>query len=155
MKSDKKEPVPKIKILLDTNVIISAFYLVGKPLKILELARSGDVEIYLSPFILNETCQVLQEKLHWEAGKIRKALAYLESLAKIVQPKLKLDVVKGNEPDNRILEAAVESMVDFLVTGDSHHLQPLRNFKGIAILSPADFLDSLLVQKNALRTDES
>ena len=49
MKSDKKEPVPKIKILLDTNVIISALYLGGKPLKILELARSGDVEIYLSP----------------------------------------------------------------------------------------------------------
>jgi putative PIN family toxin of toxin-antitoxin system len=79
--------VPKLKVLLDTNVIISALYVGGKPLRILELAESGDIEIFLSPFILNEIQQVLMGKLGWENNKVRSVIAHLESLAEIVRLK--------------------------------------------------------------------
>jgi len=133
----------KLKVLLDTNVIISALYVGGKPLKILELAESGDIAISLSPFILNEIQQVLTDKLGWERNKVRSVIAHLESLAEIVHPQIKLNVVKGYDADNRILEAALEAEVDFLITGDRRHLQPLKKLKQITILSPAEFLENL------------
>jgi len=140
--------VRKSKVLLDTNVIISALYLGGKPLKILELGKSGELEIWLSPFILEEIQRVLSEKLNWETKRIRTTLVYLESFTKLVQPRISLNVIKGKEADNRILEAAVECKADFLVTGDSRHLQPLQSYKGIKILSPSDFLAQFAGKKN-------
>lgn len=147
MKSGKLEIVPKIKVLVDTNVIISALYLGGKPLEILDLSKNEDIEMCISPFILDEIQRVLREKLHWEAKKIKAALVYLESFAKIIQPRTKLNVVQGKEADNRILEAAVECSADFLVTGDRRHLQPLKNYKGIRILSPNDFLEQFTARE--------
>jgi putative PIN family toxin of toxin-antitoxin system len=136
----KKPPVPRLKILLDTNVIISALHFGGNPLEILNLARAGDVELWLSLFILEETRQVLLEKLHWETGKIQSAITYLESLAKIVHPKTNLNLIQKKEADNRILEAAVDAKVEFLVSGDTRHIQPLKKYKGIKMVSPAEFL---------------
>lgn len=71
--------MPKLKVLLDTNVIISALYVGGKPLRILELAESGDIEIFLSPFILNEIQQVLMDKLGWESNKVRSVIKKIET----------------------------------------------------------------------------
>jgi len=51
-----------------------------------------------------------------------------------------LRVVLDTDADNRILECAVQEKVDYLVTGDAKHLQPLKEYKGIKVLSPADFL---------------
>ena len=61
-------------------------------------------------------------------------------IAIIVQPKRKISVIKTIEADNRILECAIEANADYIVTGDHKHLQPLKEFQGITILSPAQFL---------------
>jgi predicted nucleic acid-binding protein len=45
--------------------------------------------------------------------------------------------------DEMILECAVAAEVDVIVSGDKKHLLPLRQFRGIPILSPADFLRAL------------
>jgi uncharacterized protein len=51
----------------------------------------------------------------------------------------KLDVVKEDPEDNRILECAQASRSDFLVTGDKDMLR-LRQYAGTRILKPAEFL---------------
>lgn len=145
MRPAKKKAVYRLKVLLDTNVIISALYIGGKPLEILEMIRSGAVDLWVSPFILNETRHVLERKLLWETKRIISALSYLESCANIVYPRIRLDVVKGCQADSRILEAAVEAKVDFLITGDSRHIQPLKKYNDIMIVSPAEFLEHFFV----------
>jgi len=58
-----------------------------------------------------------------------------------VIPSLRLTVIKEDEPDNRILECAVEGKCDYIISGDEHHILPLREYKGIKILRAAEFLN--------------
>ena len=46
---------------------------------------------------------------------------------------------RKDEPDNRILECAIEAKAGYIISGDEHHLQPLKEFQGMKILSPARF----------------
>ena len=65
----------------------------------------------------------------------------LRSMADVMDPTETISVVKENDADNRIIECAVEAQADFLITGDKEHILPLRNFRGIRIVGPAEFLD--------------
>jgi len=42
--------------------------------------------------------------------------------------------------DEMILECALAAEADYIVSGDKRHLLPLRQFRGIPIVSPSDFL---------------
>ena len=50
------------RVTLDTNVYVSALIWGGKPLQVLELGIQGDIEIAISPDILNETLRILRDK---------------------------------------------------------------------------------------------
>jgi len=71
---------------------------------------------------------------------IQDVLTLLRNRATIIAPHTHLDVIKGKDSDNRILECAVDAKADVLVTGNFQDLLPLREFQGIAILKPRDFL---------------
>ncbi len=60
-------------------------------------------------------------------------------LAGNVSPTVKLDVIKADPKDNIILECAVAGNADYIVSGDKHLLD-LKEFSGIKILKPAEFL---------------
>ena len=61
------------------------------------------------------------------------------SSAIIVFPQEKLNVVKEDSDDNRILECAVEGKVNYIISQDNHLLK-LREFQEIKILTPEEFL---------------
>lgn len=131
------------KIVTDTNVIVSAVHFGGPPEEILLLANNGGIELFLSPFILDETARVLEKKLQWERGRIRRLIEALEEVSTIIEPRPEASVVRDDEADNRILDCAVEAKADFLVTGDKRHLLPLKRHKGIRIVTPRECLDAL------------
>lgn len=64
----------------------------------------------------------------------------------IVSPKIKFNIVKEDPDDNKVLECASEGRVNFIITQDNHLLR-LREFQGIKILKPEEFLN-LLKGKN-------
>jgi putative PIN family toxin of toxin-antitoxin system len=138
------------RVVLDSNVLISALHFGGKPEELLLLANEGSIELFLSPFILEETARILKEKLDWRERAVRDALTVIKAVATLVQPKMRLHVIPHDEADNRVLECAVEARADFLVTGDKHHLLPLRQYKGIQILTPRDCLDALAKRKGPI-----
>jgi len=131
------------RVVLDTNVIVSAMHFGGLPEELMLLANQGVIELFLSPFILEETSLVLEKKLGWEKKQINRLLDALREIAVIIEPETELNVIQGNDADNRILSCAVEAKADFLVTGDKKHLLPLGRYKGIRILSPRECLDVL------------
>ena len=131
------------RVVLDSNVLISALHFGGKPEELLLLANQASIELFLSSFILEETARILKEKLGWKEREVRDALAIIKAVATLVQPTMALNVIPHDEADNRVLECAVEARADFLVTGDKRHLLPLRRYKGIQILTPRDCLDAL------------
>lgn len=132
-----------IRIVIDTNALISALLFGGNPEMVLERALSGHVSVVASREILDEVEGVLCGKKFrypWETA--RSIVRELEAMCEIVTPTRKMAVVKADPYDNMILECAVEAKADYVVSGDSH-LLGLGQFEGIPILSPAQFLEVL------------
>ncbi len=131
------------RLVLDTNVLVSAVHFGGPPEELLLLANQGAIEFFLSPFILKETSVVLKEKFGWGKERIRLLLDVLEEVATVIEPETDLRVIRNDEADNRILACAVDSKADFLVTGDKRHILPLKRYKDIRITTPRECLDIL------------
>ena len=130
----------KLKVVIDTNVFISALNFPGIPREILKLLRRGEIELYISPFILGEIKRILLDKFGWSEQRIEKALNLINKRTILIWPKIKVSVIKEKDDDNRILECAVEANVHFIISGDKRHLLPLKEFRGIKIISPSEFL---------------
>lgn len=132
-----------IRIVADTNIYVSAIVFGGTCEAILALARAGIVELFTSPAIQRELKVVLSRTFGWTDSQIREALEEASALATLIRPAVKLSGILVHEQDHRILECALAASAEFLVTGDKKHLQPLKNFQGIRIVSPREFLDLL------------
>ena len=129
-----------MRVVLDTNVIVSGLNFPGNERVVLELALRGRFELWLSPFVLDETGGVLVRKFGWSEERTSQALRLLEEAATVIEPSRRPDIIEGGHADNRILECAVEASADYLVTGDRRHLLPLREHHGARIVNAPRFL---------------
>lgn len=131
-----------LRIVLDTNVFISAlcFPENSLPSKTLMLALTGKYELCTSSAIILETAKKLEDKFDWESGRIRKLIKLIGRNSKIAEPSTKLEIIKKDPDDNKILECAVESNAHFIVTGDKHLLE-LVTYNNINIITPAAFIN--------------
>tara|TARA_Y100000310_G_scaffold297633_1_gene330799 strand:- start:173 stop:592 length:420 start_codon:yes stop_codon:yes gene_type:complete len=137
-----------MRIVLDTNLHISGLIRkIGTPADILRLWRNGKFEIAISKEIAKEIFDVLnrphiKDKYSLDNEDIFSYMNLLKKQAFLVNGGLKLDVVKDDPDDNMILECAVESKADFIVSGDKHLLN-LREYEGISILNAGEFLKKI------------
>jgi len=128
-----------MKAVFDTNVFISAFVVPGSQgERAFVLAQRRRFRLASSVAILTETANKLRGKFGQREDDIRGALKLISRAAEIVKAGVRLAVL-ADEPDNRILEFAVEAGADVVVTGD-RHLLDLKHFRGIAIVRLSDFL---------------
>ncbi len=130
-----------MRAVADTNVYISALNFGGTPEEVLALGRTQAIQLCISPSILKEIEGVLLWKFKWSAKRVRQALAAILEFTELVHPKETIHVITADESDNRILECALEAKAEVLITGDDH-LQQLKTFRGISILSPREFLET-------------
>jgi len=99
---------------------------------------AGRLVLISSPALLSELRRVLGYPKLAAAIKDPEVVADLiEAAAVLVAPERTITVV-SDEPDNRVLEAAIEGGADYIVSGDKH-LLALGVFAGIPILTPATF----------------
>jgi putative PIN family toxin of toxin-antitoxin system len=127
------------RVVLDTNVFISAILTPGQSRKVLEMARKGTFQLSVSEAILGEIERVLRLKLHRADWEIEAILRGIRDISTFVSPSQRLFTIAADDADNRILECAVETGADYIVSGDARHLLPLKEFQGIRILSPREF----------------
>jgi len=132
--------VARKKVVLDTNIIVSAIVFGGKPRQVLSLVYSFQVQGFISRFIITEVLEVLRKKFDFPPVKLRKVEALLLKNFILVEPKKSLSLIRGCLADNRILECAREAKVDYLVSGDKKHLLPLKKVKNFQILTAGRFL---------------
>jgi len=129
------------RIVLDTNVLISAVLFGGEPRKVLDLVISGSIDCTLSTAILDELRGVLERpKFGFSANVCLHIIEELHGICDIISPSVSVDVISSDPDDNRILECAVEAHAHFIVSDDPHFLD-LGKFKKIRILSPAGYLN--------------
>ena len=132
-----------MRVVLDSNVYISAL-LVGRGCEeILMLARARVIELLLSEAILEEVAAVLKKKFHWEPADIRMLSEELRESCTMVHGGAGTVEFPPDPADAKILSCAVEGRADVIVTGDRKHLLPLMRYKGIPIVSPAAFLEQI------------
>ena len=134
------------RIVLDTNVLISAILFGGKPRQVLDLVISGLTDCSLSIAILNELKDVLQRpKFGFSPDACFHVVEELHGVCEIISPSISLDVIRSDPDDNHVLEFAVEARAHFIVSGDPHLLD-LGKFAKISILSPAEYLKEFKVK---------
>jgi uncharacterized protein len=133
-----------INAVIDTNVYISAVLFGGNSETIIEAGRDGQIELLVSPHIITEITDILRKKFNWPHLQISEVMDDVRDTAVIVTPAESVRVIKEDKSDNRILECAVEGRADYIISGDVKHLQSLKAFRGIPILSPAEYVKHFL-----------
>jgi putative PIN family toxin of toxin-antitoxin system len=128
-----------VRVTLDSNIYVSALEFGGAGARLLGMAREGDILIDLSDAILDEVVTVLRDDFHWNGYRLHFARERLAGMANFVVPMQRIDVIKEDPDDNRILECAVAAGSDFIVTHDKDLLR-LGEHGGIKIVRAADFL---------------
>ena len=126
------------KVVLDTNVFISAYGFGGKPAEVVRSAIVGEYELVTSPAILAEAAEKLETVLDFDRAHTEEVVRQIARIATIVRPTERLTVV-ADDADNRILEAAREAGADYIVSGDRHLLE-LGEWEGVRVMRPAEFL---------------
>lgn len=138
-----------MKIVMDTNVIISAIAFGGIPREILELIFNREVYNYISDDILDEIKEVLQRpKFNYDALKIKFIIHELEQISEYMEP-IKINEAKSqiqstvrDQDDNCIIAMAIAGACDYLVTGDDD-LLILQEVNQIKIVTPREFMQKL------------
>jgi putative PIN family toxin of toxin-antitoxin system len=130
-----------MKVVVDTNVLISAFVFGGNAERVLEKVLASG-ELISSAFILTELERVLKGKFEIPADKINRILTSLNQVARVLSPDAQLPNICRDPDDNFILQLAAFADADFIVTGDKD-LLVLEVFGKAQIVSPAVFLQSL------------
>lgn len=139
-----------IRIVLDANVLISAFLSPGsKPAQILQLAaEEGKFQLCVSREILEEVRGVLgRPRLRRTyQSSARETNEYLNAIAAtslMTMGIIQVSAVKADPADDKYLACALEAQADYIISGD-HHLLGLKSYQGITIVNPGDFLESRL-----------
>ncbi len=134
----------KLRVVLDTNVYISALALPGsKADELLLGAVEGRYELIVSTALLAELANVLERKFAWDRERIVTACREIADISIGVKPSQQLAVFK-DEPDNRILECAVAGRADRIVTGDKQMLK-IKKHENVHIVTLADFHHELIL----------
>jgi putative PIN family toxin of toxin-antitoxin system len=127
-----------MRVVADTNVVISGLIFGGKPDAFLRLASSGTLILIYSSETVEELRRILRERFEWPIEQVDIVTGNILKSAEIVRPSARVADCSDAD-DNRILEAAFEGHADWIVSGDKHLLR-MRSFRGIGILTVSDFL---------------
>jgi len=112
--------------------------------KILSLAGTGDIEIFLSEHILDELKRTLLSpklmRIHGDTVRqLHHSIELLKRFVTLTPGIIEVDVVKEDPDDNKVLSCAIEAHADFIISGD-HHLTDLKRYNNIPIVNPDTFL---------------
>jgi putative PIN family toxin of toxin-antitoxin system len=126
------------RVVFDTNILLSAFIFGGNPEKLFELARAKKIQLLTSSSILAEFATRLKDKFLWDDADIAEAIKTIGYSSELIKPTQRLTVL-DDDPDNRVLECALEGKADLVVSGDKHLLS-LKEFEKIPVLKAADLV---------------
>ena len=139
---------PKLRVVCDTNVLVSALIADGPPSRLLEEAIDGHIELLVPELVLDELERVLAAKLGFRLERARAARELLTQLAtERPAPPQRAARITGDPADDAVLACAVEAGADVLATGDRKHLLPIGEHRGVRVLTPQAVLAELLANE--------
>ena len=131
-----------MRIVLDTNVVVSALLWGGTPYRLILAAADGNIELCTSPALLLELREVLARehlasRLAQQRSSVEQAIGFYIELAVNVSPLVTPRVVPGDADDDHVIAAALAGKADFVVSGD-RHLLSMGSHEGRPIVTAAE-----------------
>ena len=131
-----------MRIVLDTNVLISAFLFRGLSASVYDYCVS-QTEVHLSEWIMKEFLEKLEQKFAINLGKRKAIEEVIRDRVIISEPTTLLPTICRDEDDNHVLQIAESASANFLVTGDQD-LLVLKEYKISKIVTPRAFSDVVI-----------
>lgn len=137
-----------MRIVLDTNVVLSALLWRGKPYQLLQTIRQRtDAQIYSSAALLAELADVLTrpsptKQLALIGKTAREVLADYVAVVELVEPLSVPRVVPQDADDDHVIACALEAQAELIVSGDSDLLS-LKQHQGVTIVTAADAVEQI------------
>lgn len=132
-----------MRIVVDTNVLISGVFFGGFPRKILSSVVSGKVSASATAEIINEYEEIVQEMVDRKQGHINKTiLVPLIQAMEIIEPASHIEICRDPD-DDKFLACAKDSRALYIVSGDKD-LLTIEKYEGIQIVTAKDFCEKFL-----------
>lgn len=133
-----------MRLVLDTNVLVSAFLWQGVPGRLIELATEQEIQLVTSRVLLDELADVLpRKKLAKKVAATGLTPAQIvlnyRRLAQLITARKLSQAVSRDADDDHVLACAIAAQADLIVSGDEHLLS-LKIHQNIPILTPAETL---------------
>ena len=130
-----------MRVVIDTNVFVSAVFFGGVPGKILDMWRDGKIELLLTPGILAEYEDIVH-RLHarYPAVDPEPIVSLVIRRGVFVADDELARPVSTDKDDDKFLAAAVAGRSKFVVSGDKHLLD-VSGYEQVEVLQPAQFVD--------------
>lgn len=132
----------RLRLVLDTNVVVSGLLWGGHSRRLLELALENTIALCSSPVLVDELDQTLQyaklAKRITALGTTPQALvAHYSAMVTLAAPQQVPRVIAQDADDDHVLACAVEARVHLIVSGDQHLHNLGGNLLGVRIVTPA------------------
>lgn len=137
-----------LKVVLDTNLFISGLINpLGPPAQLLNAWRRYAYILITSREILEEIERVLTyshivKKYHLSREVIESNISLIKQEAIVLFDTIKLNVIKSDPDDNKVLACALEAKAQYIISGDDHLLN-LGQYQDIKIITAREFLKIL------------
>ena len=137
-----------MKLVLDTNVLVSGLLWNGPPARILDRVDAGLDRLFISRALLLELADVLSRPKFIKTFQRfqedpRDLIAAVAARAVVLEAKpLSTPVVLVDPADDHVLACALTAGVKIIISGDEHLLR-LSKIGHIAILTPAAYVRKL------------
>jgi len=133
-----------MKVVVDTNVVISGVFFGGMPSRVLEAWRDGEFDLVVSPEVLEEYRRVGEELMARFPGvSLAPFLALLVMNAEIVEAPGLSDQVSRDRDDDKFIACALAANCQTIISGDKDLLE-VTGYQGLKVVAPREFLESVL-----------
>lgn len=132
-----------MKIVIDTNVLISGIFFGGPPGKVLNAVVDKKISAYATVEIVDEYQEIVREMVKRKQGHLNSSLlAPLIQTMQIIVPHSHIEICRDPD-DNKFLSCAIDSKSLYIVSGD-RDLLVLEKYKDITIVTAKDFCEKYL-----------
>ena len=133
-----------MKVVIDTNVLISGVFFGGMPSRVLEAWRDGEFDLVVSPEVLEEYRRVGEElTARFPGVSLAPFLALLVMNAEIVEAPGLSDQVSRDRDDDKFIACALAANCQTIISGDKDLLE-VTGYQGLKVVAPREFLESVL-----------
>ncbi len=129
-----------MRVVIDTNVLISALFWGGRPRQVVDLAVTGEIQAITSPELLAEFEEVLTEDFLLPREKVESAVRDVLSYSEVIASLAETPGDLRDPDDEKVAACALAGNADYVVTGDKDLLSH-RTLSGIMVLSVRKFLE--------------